>query len=202
MRIGCILLAAGSGRRFGGDKLLCEIDGVSMAERACMLHAGIDYAARVLVARPGDSAVMDIAKRHGFSVVVNERAARGVGTSAAAGAAAMLALDAPVDGALFAVCDQPYLSRATVTALIRRFSDASDAIVAPSYGEKRGNPVIFPQTLLFDFTVLDGDVGGSAVIRAHSGRLVTVPVEDQTELMDMDYRTDEMRNRNAYDPEG
>lgn len=195
MKLGCVLLAAGSGTRFGGDKLLHRIDGVPMVERACMLHAGVDYDARILVMRPGDEAVQSIAARYGFSTVVNERALDGIGTSAAAGAAALRMRNEPLDGALFAVCDQPYLTHATVSALMRRFCEAPHAIVAPVCNGKRGNPVIFPGELLGEFAWLSGDVGGSAIIRAHRELLTSVAVEDPSELFDVDYQLEESRNR-------
>ena len=201
MKIGCILLAAGSGSRFGGDKLRHPVDGASMAERACALHAGLGYASRILVSRPGDAYIADVAKKHGFVLAVNERAAMGIGTSASAGVNALLAQDASVDGALFAVCDQPYLTDRTVLALIRRFLEAPDAIVAPVCGGRRGNPVIFPRALLGEFASLTGDVGGSAIIRAHSDRLLTVPGGDPAEFFDIDTRSCEMRNTDADNSE-
>lgn len=194
MRIGCVLLAAGSGSRFGGDKLQHAVEGVSMAERACLLHADIDYASRILVARPNDAFVASVAEKYGFALVVNERAPQGIGTSVAAGAAALLSLHLPLDGALFAVCDQPYLTRSTVSSLLRVFSDAPYAIVAPCFDGKRGNPALFPSALLDELVTLDGDVGGSAIIHLHKELLVTVPVDDAAELIDVDVRTEELRN--------
>lgn len=193
MKIGCVLLAAGSGSRFGGEKLRYEVDGVSLAERACRLHAGIRYEARVLVARPNDAHLAALAKEYSFLLAVNPRASSGIGTSASAGIAALLALACDVDGALFGVCDQPYLTRETVSALISRFRADPDAIVAPACAGRRGNPVIFPKALLHEFASLDSDVGGNAIIRAHSALLTTVPVADPSELFDVDVRPDETR---------
>lgn len=193
MKLGCVLLAAGSGIRFGGNKLLHPIDGVAMAERACMLHAGIDYDARILVMRPNDEAIARIAARYGYSCVVNERAHEGIGTSAAAGAAAIISQFAPLDGVLFAVCDQPYLTSATIAKLFARFTNQPGAIVAPVCNEKRGNPVIFPSALLHEFAALTGDTGGSAIIRTHCELLSTVPITDPSELFDVDYQSKESR---------
>ena len=188
MRLGCILLAAGCGRRFGGNKLTFPIDGVSMLERACVLHAALHYDACVLVARPEDAFAADCAARFGFTLCLNARYAFGIGTSAAAGMASLTAACGALDGALFGVCDQPYLTSETVRVLAARFMDAPDRIVAPTCGGKRGNPVIFPRALFPAFLSLDGDVGGSAVLRAHSELLLTVPVDCPRELFDIDTR--------------
>ena len=34
MRVGAVLLASGAGRRFGGNKLLAQVDGVPLIRRA------------------------------------------------------------------------------------------------------------------------------------------------------------------------
>ena len=188
MRIGCVLLAAGSGRRFGGNKLAHCIDGVSMMERACALHARVDYAARVLVARPDDALAQSCAEAYAFTLAVNAQHARGIGTSAAVGMATLTAADAALDGALFCVCDQPYLTAGTIDALIRRFAEAPDCIVAPAFNGRRGNPVLFPRALFDSFLSLDGDIGGAAVMRAHAERVVLVPLNNARELTDIDTR--------------
>lgn len=159
-----------------------------MVERACALHAKLDYAARVLVAQPNDRLVQDCARRAGFTVAVNANYARGIGTSASAGMAALLEVDDAADGVLFGVCDQPYLTVETVQLLMRRFFEDPSRIVAPEFGGKRGNPVLFPQALFSEFLALDGDIGGSAVLRAHSERLSLVPVARPAELYDIDTR--------------
>ncbi len=201
MKIGCVLLAAGSGKRFGGDKLRHIIDGVSIAERACQLHAGLQYAVSVLVSRPADSFLSTLADKYDFMLAINERAAQGIGTSAAAGAAALLSLDPSIDGALFAVCDQPYLKQETVAALLSRFQKSPMSIVAPVCGSNRGNPVIFPRELLLEFASLNGDIGGGAIIRAHSDMLTTVEIENPAEFIDIDTKMDELRNTYANDSE-
>lgn len=186
MSIACVLLAAGSGRRFGGDKLLYAPDGESMLLHSLRLHEGLDYSVRMLVARPGDSAVIREAEAHGFAVIENPRHLSGIGTSAAAAAEALLALPRQPDGVLYGVCDQPFLTRETVEGLMERFRGDPTRIVAPTCGGKRGNPVLFPGGLLPEFLSLSEDVGGSAIIRQHGDLLTLFPVSDKRALMDID----------------
>lgn len=188
MNIACVLLAAGSGRRFGGDKLLYAPAGESMLVHSLRLHRDVDYIARYLVARPGDTAVISAAEDYGFTVIENPQHLSGIGTSAAAGARALLnALPLP-KGVLFGVCDQPYLTRETVLLLIERFQADTTRIIAPIFQEKRGNPVIFPGELLQEFLPLRADVGGSAVIQGHRDLLTTVSIPDARSLLDIDQK--------------
>lgn len=188
IRLGCILLAAGQSKRFGGEKLKHVVNDAPMLEYACALHGALDYAARVMIVRPDDAFTRSYAERFGFSAWANERFAQGIGTSAAAGMIALTTLDGGLDGALFAVCDQPFLTRDTVGLLMERFSQDPECIIAPAYNDKRGNPVIFPRSLFSEFFSLDGDCGGGRIIKNHPDLLRLVAVTDPRELMDIDTR--------------
>ncbi len=186
MSLGCVLLAAGSGRRFGGDKLTHLVEGVSMLERALRLYSGQPYAIRTLVCRPGDAFVAELGARYGFVVVENHNHQKGIGTSAAKGMETLVEHESHLTGAMFGVCDQPYLTAETVERLMARFQEEPDCIVAPQWDGKRGNPVIFPKAVFSEFLELDGDVGGGAVLARHLELLRLVPVSGQRELEDVD----------------
>lgn len=184
-----MLLAAGSGRRFGGDKLIHSVDGETMIARACKLHASLPYAARILVTRPSDGPVQDCAARYAFPIAENPRHLEGIGTSAALGMTRLVQLDDALDGVLFGVCDQPYLTPGVVHALLDQFARTLESIVAPAFDGVRGNPVIFPKDLFAEFSALDGDVGGGAIIRRHPERVRLVPIESAQALTDIDTRS-------------
>lgn len=186
MNISCVLLAAGSGRRFGGDKLLYAPDGKSMLLHALELHGALPYLNRILVARPGDERVIAPAKAAGFTVLLNPLHTQGIGTSAALAAKTLLSAEPQFQGVLYGVCDQPYLTISTVQALLDAFSADVHRIVAPAYRGRRGNPVVFPAALLPAFCDLDGDKGGSLIIKANQEILTTISVANETELFDID----------------
>ena len=80
-----ILLAAGQGRRFGGDKGLAQLpDGTPMALRSALnLRAALlDI---ICVVRPDDTVLHDLLGEHGFEVVVAEDAGQGMSASLQAG---------------------------------------------------------------------------------------------------------------------
>ena len=124
MNIAAILLAAGLGTRFGGDKLSAQIGGKPMIAHACELHASLPYALFVAVVRPGDAVVTETAGKTAL-LAYNPTPERGIASSVRIGL--RTALDAAaargirLDGALFGVADQPYLSRDTVLRLVERF---------------------------------------------------------------------------------
>jgi molybdenum cofactor cytidylyltransferase len=185
-----VLLAAGSGRRFGGDKLLHEVDGVPMIERALTLFGNQPFCVRVCVTKPGAEDFHKRAGAHGFVPVVNPDAERGIGTSTAVGTSAAESLCPVLDGILYAVCDQPYLTELSVGRMLRAFSRMPTDILALCYCAVRGNPVIFPREFFPELRALDGDVGGGAVIKKHPERLVLEECEYGNEVDDIDTRED------------
>ncbi len=187
MNVACVLLAAGAGKRFGGDKLLYPVDGVPMAVLALERFMTIPFCARVCVTRTEADFVRGEAARRGYDVALNPLPERGVGTSVAVGTAAAEALCRP-EGILFAVCDQPYLGKASIERLLGAFAAAPGRIVSLAYGGRRGNPAVFPRELFPDLCALAADIGGGAVIRNHPDRLLLVEADNARELDDVDTR--------------
>ena len=188
MKIGCVLLAAGAGKRFGGGKLLYEVGGEPMISHSLRLLGSIEFASRVCVARREDRAIQTLAQESGCAVVINPDPERGVGTSVAIGTETVLLLERELEGILYAVSDQPYLTRESVLRLMDVFEQHPDRIVSLSYRGTRGNPVIFPQSCWSELMQLREDVGGSAVIRRHSNLLLLVEADSAQELEDLDTR--------------
>lgn len=186
MKIGCVLLAAGAGRRFGGGKLLTCVNGEPMIGRALRLYASVPFAARVCVTRAGDRAIPESAGKNGFSVAVNSDPDRGVGTSVSIGTRRAVSIEPELDGILYAVSDQPYLSRESVLRLTEAFRQEPQKIVSLSFAGKRGNPAIFPGCLFGELEDLSEDIGGGAVIRRHPELLLCVEAADEKELQDVD----------------
>ncbi|MCR5825620.1 MAG: nucleotidyltransferase family protein [Oscillospiraceae bacterium] len=180
--IGCVVLAAGNAERFGANKLAAEVQGRSLLARA-LDAVPVDALAAVCVVTQYDEAAR-LAQRRGFEVVRNERAQDGLSRSVRLGTQA---LQGRCDAIVFLVADQPLLRRASVAALLDFYRDNSAQIVAASHGAQRGNPCVFPRKYFAELCRLTGDVGGSAVIRAHAAelRLFELPAR---ELRDVDTR--------------
>lgn len=180
MRVGGVLLASGQGKRFGSNKLLAEVEGVPLYRRAMdtLAKAGLH---RLAVCSPYTE-ILAAGENSGFLPLRNEHAAEGISASVRLGLSAMEDLD----GVLFAVCDQPYLTTQSIIKLVNSFQESKNAICALSWKGQRGNPVIFPRDLFGELAALTGDVGGGAVIRRHPDRLLLVEAFSTRELSDVD----------------
>ena len=178
-KIGCVVLASGYGRRYGANKLAVSLEGRSLIQRA-LEAIPAERLAKVIVVTQYEE-VAACAKLFNFTVIQNEHPEFGISQSLRLGLAA---LD-DCDGVLFTVADQPFLRRESVTALLDLWSQQPEKIAAMSSGGRRGNPCLFPARLFPELMALEGDRGGSAVIRQHPEDLVLLEVE-ALELADVD----------------
>lgn len=176
---GCVVLAAGSASRFGGNKLTATVEGQALIRRALSAVPAEQLSAVAVVTQYPE--ILDLAREFSFTPVRNDAPEAGVSRSIALGLAALG--DCP--GALFLVADQPLLRRESVEALVALWQRQPDGVTALGHGGVRGNPCLFPARLFPELLALRGDRGGSAVIRRHEDVLTLLEV-DPRELQDAD----------------
>ena len=180
LRVGCVVMAAGNAERFGENKLSAALGGRSLIERA-LSAVPAEKLAAVCVVTQYDEAER-LAKEYGFTVVRNDRPQDGISRTVRLGTEA---LAETCDAIVFLVSDQPLLRRESVARLLGVFRENPDRIVAAAHGGRRGNPCVFPRKYFPALCALTGDVGGSAVIRAHADELLLCEVGAE-ELIDVD----------------
>lgn len=180
-----ILLAAGSGRRFGGDKQLHPLpDGTPMAVAAARnLHAAC--ACVVAVIRPDHLALAQLLKEENCEIVVCSDAEQGMGHSLASGVRATR--DAA--GWIVALADMPFIATGSYTAVIDALR-AGATLAATQYRGQRGHPVGFSREWRDELITLNGDIGGRSILEKHRERIVLCNVEDRGVLIDIDRRDD------------
>jgi len=157
-----ILLAAGAGARFGGDKLLHPLpDGISIGAHAArnLMAAGLNV---VAVVKPGDFPLYELFEEEGCQVTFCPHAARGMGASLAHGVD--FARDA--DGWVIALGDMPRIRPDTIGRVAEALNDGA-AIAAPVFHGERGHPVGFSARFRNELTVLSSDYGARAILKFH-----------------------------------
>ena len=122
MRVGAVLLASGAGRRFGSNKLLVDWHGAPLICRALSAVPPALFS-RAAVCSPYPR-VLALAEAAGFLPLRNAHAREGVSASIRLGLGAMTDLD----GVLFAVCDQPYLTTESIKRLLDSFLESKEAV--------------------------------------------------------------------------
>lgn len=184
-----VLLAAGSGSRFGGDKLLATLcDGRPLALAALApLAAGVD--AVVAVVRPGDGALTSLFTDSGALVALCPAAADGIGASLSCGVREVQRRFPQALGALVALADMPWLASSTVARIAAALRGGA-ALAAPTYGGTRGHPVAIAARYFGELRALSGDEGARALLTAHAAEIELIAVDDRGVLRDVDTRDD------------
>ena len=175
-----LLLAAGSGSRFGSDKLRHVLPhGVPIAVQA-LRHLKAELPNVLVVVRPGGEGLFE-----GEKVVVCPNADEGMGTSLACAARAAARLFPDADGYVIALGDMPFVRRTTIAA-VRDALAAGAPLAAPYFRSRRGHPVGLSKRFYKDLSALRGDVGAKQLIRENEPTLVKIPVGDPGVIRDID----------------
>ena len=87
---------------------------------------------------------------------------------------------------MFCVCDQPWLTSATIKKLLDTFETCGRGIVSLSWNGRMSNPKIFSSRYRDELMNLSGDTGGRQIIASHSDDLLLVEAADEIETIDID----------------
>lgn len=176
-----ILLAAGSGRRFGSDKRLAPLASGTPMVLASARSLAFVCDRTVAVIRPDDSLIARMLNDIGVETVVCPDAELGMGHSLACGVAA--ASDAT--GWLVALADMPFISSDSYRSVLQALEQGA-RIARPVFAGRPGHPVGFSAGWYADLVTLTGDQGGKAILAAHPTLVRDCPVNDPGVLHDVD----------------
>lgn len=168
-----IVLAAGAGSRFGGDKLLAPFRGKPLVAHTALavaeaIAAGT-LAGGVAVVPAGDTRLGWHFDTAGLSLVENPQAASGMASSLRRGIGALesSALDPPAGAAVIVLADQPLQRPETIARLVEAWRRHGGS-VRPRYRrhpDQPGHPVLLDRGLWAMLESLSGDEGFGAIFR-------------------------------------
>ena len=169
-----VVLAAGSGSRFGSAKQLEKFDGQPLVTRAVRLAEALCKDRTLLVTGNEWQAVAAAAAPLQGFLVVNPDYESGLSTSVRAGISAIRDVAA---AALILLADQPLITLDHLAALESAWRNDPDRIIASAYRGTSGPPAIFPATCYDALLQLEGDRGAKAIIQANGNRVGFIEFE-------------------------
>ena len=142
--VGAVILAAGKGRRMGGQpKALLTIEGKSflaMVASACR-DGGCDSVWVVTAA--GMPEITELSLAQGARATINRDPDRGMFSSVRDGLKALLSENQALEGAVIFPVDHPGVSETTIRAMIDALARKPEKTwVQPVYNERRGHPIL------------------------------------------------------------
>lgn len=182
-----ILLAAGSSRRFGGNKLLVSFHGkplfawgLSALNEVC--RAREDCTLTVVSRYPE---IREAAQAVGAQAVDSPESEKGQSYSIRSGLQALDRVEEK-DFILFLPADQPWITPQTVFRLLDAAGPDTWTATA-AFGERVGTPTLFSARLLPDLMALEGDRGGRKLMNRPGQPCLVVPTGSERELDDVDF---------------
>jgi CTP:molybdopterin cytidylyltransferase MocA len=185
--VSAIVLAAGSGSRFGGGKLLAPYRGRPLIEAvlASLRDAPVDET--VVVVGADAESLRAVCEPYGVRIVENPDWTQGQSTSVLAG---LKALGADVRAAVVLLADQPLVGAGAIERLVEAFEEGAKVAVA-TYGGRPRNPVLFSREVWPVLeTELWGDEGARPFLRRRPELVTLVPCDGVGDPADVDTAED------------
>lgn len=181
-RIGAVIMASGLGKRFGGNKLMADLNGRPLIGSVLDTVSGL-FPYSAVVTRSGE--VREYAASRGFQTVLHELPGRN--DTVRLGIEQMPDM---VQGCIFFQADQPFLKTKTVSELISLACAGPDRIIRCSHEGVPSSPVYFPRWAFDLLCSLPEGKGGSFLFSRYPDRITELTVDDPRELKDIDTAED------------
>ena len=179
MKTVIILLASGSGKRFGSNKLLAFVGGKRLLDYS--VEAALKSSADGVIAVCSPEVAEYLSKSSGIVTVINDSPDEGMSRSIRLG---VEKARRDFDHVVIAVTDQPLKSSALFDMLIRTAKENPVHPVCASISGEPRSPSIFPSVFYDKLMAIRGDVGARNILRKEDS-VIKVEVDRKT-LLDID----------------
>jgi molybdenum cofactor cytidylyltransferase len=184
---GVVLLAAGKSSRLGRAKQLLDFEGKSLVKRAALIASEASDKIVVVTGAQRDKVEKELI---GMNVLVafNKNYEDGIASSIHTGLTTLQTNFREINGALFLVCDQPFISASLLRKLIEVAELEKKGIASSSYGGTNGTPVLFQKKYFSSLLQLKGGQGAKKIIQNNLDDVATVDFPEG--IMDIDTMED------------
>lgn len=183
-RVGVIVLAAGESVRMGEPKMLMAWKNHTIIREVCQRLADAQPYEIVVVAGQYQSEIKEALEGLPVRIVYNpEYETSDLTVSLQIG---LRTIWYTSDVAMVALGDQPMIDPDVIERVMQAYAQGSPGIVAPTYDEQRGHPLMIDRNLWADFVTLPPDRMPREVIAQFADELLLIPTQSPTVIQDID----------------
>ena len=186
-RMFALIPAAGRSRRMGTSKLLLPWQNSTVIEQLIGTLSRSDIAAVTFI-RPDDHALRDVVQRTSALAIIPDHEPPQMRDSIEIGLRAIRERFAPTDddGWLLIPADHPLIEPEVLDGLQSRWSRGDCDVLLPTFGQRRGHPVLLRWSLATHIEQLPRDVGVNALLRSSPSLVTEWPSDCESVLADLD----------------
>lgn len=166
-RIAVIILAAGSSSRMGSPKQLLKWGDKTLITHVIetVLQLKIENISVVLGANY--ELISEHIKGYPITILNNQNWKLGLGKSIAYATQCLMESNKNIDGVLFVLADQPFVNATYLNEILNSFNANKNAIIATSYNNNIGVPVLFDKKYFNALINLKDDNGAKHILKHH-----------------------------------
>ncbi|MBS7229651.1 nucleotidyltransferase family protein [Flavobacterium psychroterrae] len=161
---GIVILAAGNSSRLGQPKQLLSYKNSSLIQNTISEASLIQNSAIIVVTGANHELVEKEITASKTTIIFNPDWESGMSSSISKGLSQLLHLYPEVEKCIFTVCDQPFVTTSIFENLISEHSTTNIGIVASSYSDTLGTPVLFHKKYFNELLKLKGQEGAKKII--------------------------------------
>nr|WP_294877448.1 nucleotidyltransferase family protein [uncultured Pedobacter sp.] len=188
MNTGIIILAAGNSSRLGRPKQLLKYKGKTLLDLVTEEALKIPTIPTVVVLGAYSKEILNHHTYLGIAYIVNPNWQTGISSSIAAGMSAIGNQSKEIENVIIAVADQVFITSKVFEKLLQKRKLSSKGIIASSYAETVGTPVLFSKKYFEKLLSLTGNTGAKSIVQLNMEDTETIPFE--LGHIDIDTETD------------
>ncbi|MBW4889070.1 nucleotidyltransferase family protein [Mucilaginibacter sp. HMF5004] len=172
--IGLIILAAGESSRMGQPKQQLPYKGKSLLQHA--MHTALSSVCKPVVVVLGayaDEISREI-KSEPVTIIHNQEWQEGMASSIRLGIAE-LEKDPQISSVVIMLCDQPFVDTTLVNELVNQQKNTRKGIIACSYNDTIGVPVLFTRIYFERLMLLQGTEGAKKILTQYPHDMAVIP---------------------------
>ncbi|WP_205500813.1 nucleotidyltransferase family protein [Rufibacter psychrotolerans] len=174
-KTGIIILAAGASSRLGQAKQQLTFQGQTLLQRT--IEAAVDAEQCLVVVVLGANAeqIQPTLEPSEVPFIHNPGWAEGMASSIRVGLTEALRKEPELEAVIFLLSDQPFVEASLLNKMIQTQAETGKSMVACSYQDTLGAPVLFTKELFPELQQLKGQEGAKKLLARYSEKVAEIP---------------------------
>ncbi len=188
-KIGCVILAAGEGRRFGGPKQLALFNQKTFIENVIENAQKMNFVDIVLVLGAYYKEILAVVSKDNIHITENKNWRKGQSTSVKAGIE-FFGKNKP-EAILFLLVDQPQINEDLIKNTLNKYAYTKADIIVHEFNGKNRHPTLFSKNTFKKLIQIKGEEGGRQIFKDFN--LLKIKINDPYMAQDIDTK-EELNN--------